>query len=72
MRIVKSFIQKHMKIEEKTVTAEEEKEGGKLVISDEVNRKLWSRGIEKPPRNIRVRAVKDKEGIVTLYLAEGN
>jgi len=61
-----------MKIEEKTVTAEEEKEGGKLVISDEVNRKLWSRGIEKPPRNIRVRAVKDKDGIVTLHLAEGD
>jgi large subunit ribosomal protein L31e len=72
VRIVKSFIQKHMKIEEKTATAEEEAEGGKLVISEEVNKKLWSRGIEKPPRNIRVRAVKDKEGIVTLYLAEGD
>jgi large subunit ribosomal protein L31e len=72
VRIVKGFIQKHMKIEEKTATAEEEKEGGKLVISDEVNKKLWSRGIEKPPRNIRVRAAKDKDGIVTLYLAEGD
>jgi len=72
VRIVRSFIQKHMKIEERTATAEEEGEGGKVVISDEVNKKLWSRGIEKPPRNIRVRAVKDKEGIVTLYLAEGD
>jgi len=72
VRIVKSFIQKHMKIEERTATAEEKGEGGKVVISDEVNNKLWSRGIEKPPRNIRVRAVKDKEGIVTLYLAEGD
>jgi large subunit ribosomal protein L31e len=72
VRIVKSFIQKHMKIEERTATAEEEGEGEKLVISDEVNKKLWNRGIEKPPRNIRVRAVKDKEGIVTLYLAEGD
>jgi len=72
VRIVKSFIQKHMKIEERTTTAEEEGEGERLVISDEVNKKLWNRGIEKPPRNIRVRAVKDKEGIVTLYLAEGN
>jgi large subunit ribosomal protein L31e len=70
--IVRSFIQKHMKIEVKLATAEEEEEGGKLVISEEVNQKLWSRGIEKPPRNIRVRAVKDKEGTVTLYLAEGD
>jgi len=70
--IVRSFVQKHMKIETKATAKEEEEEAGGLVISDEVNRKLWSRGIEKPPRKIRVRAVKDKEGIVTLYLAEGD
>jgi len=71
VRIVKSFIQRHMKIET-GVRSEEEEEEGRLVISNEVNEKLWSRGIEKPPRNIRVRAVKDKEGVVTLYLAEGD
>jgi len=72
VRIVKSFVQKHMKIEAKAATVEEEEEAGRLVISEEVNRRLWSKGIEKPPRNIRVRAVKDKEGTVTLYLAEGD
>jgi large subunit ribosomal protein L31e len=70
MRIVRSFIQRHMKVEPE-VKGEEEEEG-RLVISNEVNEKLWSRGIEKPPRNIRVRAAKDKEGVVTLYLAEGD
>jgi len=70
MRIVKSFVQRHMKVE--TEVKGEEEEEGRLVISNEVNEKLWSRGIEKPPRNIRVRAVKDKEGVVTLYLAEGD
>jgi len=73
MRIVKSFIQRHMKVEAKAEAGEEEEEEkGRLVISSEVNEKLWSKGIEKPPRNIRVRAVKDKEGVVTLYLAEGD
>lgn len=72
MRMVKAFIEKHMKIETGTKTEEEEEEEGRLVVSEEVNRKLWSRGIEKPPRNIRVRAVKDTEGTVTLYLAEGD
>jgi len=72
VRIVRSFVQKHMKIETGVKTEEEEEEAGRLVISDEVNKKLWSRGIEKPPRKIRVRAVKDKEGTVTLYLAEGD
>lgn len=70
VRLVKSFIQRHMKIQTGAKTGEEEEEE-RLVISNEVNERLWNRGIEKPPRNIRVRAVKDKEGTVTLYLAEG-
>jgi len=70
VRIVKSFIQKHMKI--KTEAEEEGEEPEKLVLSNEVNQKIWSRGIREPPRNIRVRAVKDKEGVVTVYLAEGD
>ena len=41
-------------------------------LSLPVNEKLWSRGIEKPPRKIRVRVVKDKEGVVTVRLAEGD
>ena len=72
MRMVRAFIEKHMKIETGIKAEEEEEETNRLVISEEVNRKLWSHGIEKPPRNIRVRAVKDKEGLVTLYLAEGD
>ena len=49
-----------------------EEEAEFLVISNEVNEKVWSRGIEKPPRKIRVRAVKDKEGVITVHLAEGD
>jgi large subunit ribosomal protein L31e len=71
VRIVEGFIQRHMKVETGTKAGEEEEEA-RLIISNEVNEKLWSRGIEKPPRNIRVRAVKDKEGTVTVYLAEGD
>jgi len=69
-RIVKSFILKHMKV--RTEAEEEEEEPEKLVIDNEVNEKLWSRGIEKPPRKIRVRVIKDKEGVVTVLLAEGD
>lgn len=69
VRILKSFVKKHMKIQTE-VEGEEEPET--LVVSNEVNEKIWGRGIEKPPRNIRVRAVKDKEGKVTVYLAEGH
>ena len=69
-RVVRSFVLKHMKVQLETVEEEEEPE--KLVIDNEVNEKLWSRGIEKPPRKIRVRVVKDKEGVVTVLLAEGD
>ena len=41
-----------------------------IVIANEVNEKIWGRGIEKPPRKIRIRAVKDSEGKVTIHLAE--
>jgi len=58
--LLRSFILRHMKIDEDS-----------LKISNEVNERLWSRGIQKPPRKIRVRATKDSEGIVTVRLAEG-
>ncbi|MGD2066367.1 MAG: 50S ribosomal protein L31e [Candidatus Bathyarchaeota archaeon] len=68
-RIVKSFVMKHMKVR---IEAEGEEEPERLVIDNEVNEKLWSKGIEKPPRKIKVRVVKDKEGVVTVLLAEGD
>lgn len=71
MRIIRGFITKHMKLE--AAREEEEEETPKrLVIDNEINEKIWSRGIEKPPRKIRVRAAKDKEGNITVYLAEGD
>jgi large subunit ribosomal protein L31e len=70
IRLVKSFIQRHMKVKEEVL--EEGEEGERVVISNEVNEKIWSRGIQKPPRKIRVRAAKDKEGTITIYLAEGD
>jgi len=69
MRILKSFVSKHMKLR---TEAEGEEEAEKLVISNEVNERIWGRGIEKPPRKLKVRAVRDKEGMVTVYLAEGD
>jgi large subunit ribosomal protein L31e len=70
MQLIKAFITKHMKLEMKVSEEEEEEELPQLIISKEVNEKVWDRGIEKPPRKIRVRAAKDKDGNVTVYLAE--
>jgi large subunit ribosomal protein L31e len=70
IQLVKIFITKHMKLAVTVSEDEEEEELPQLIISQEVNEKIWGRGIEKPPRKIRVRAAKDKDGNVTVYLAE--
>jgi large subunit ribosomal protein L31e len=71
IQLIRAFITKHMKLEMKLEEEEEEGELPRLTISGEVNEKIWSKGIEKPPRKLRVRAAKDSDGNVTVYLAEG-
>jgi large subunit ribosomal protein L31e len=61
VRMIRSFVVKHMKTESDSVK-----------ITNEVNEKMWSRGIEKPPRKVRVRITKNAEGIVTVHPAEGD
>jgi large subunit ribosomal protein L31e len=70
MQLVKIFVTKHMKLAMKVSEEEEEEELPQLIISEEVNEKIWDRGIEKPPRKIKTRVTKDKDGNVTVYLAE--
>ncbi len=61
IKMVRVFIIRHMKPEEEA----------DLIIDPLLNEYLWARGIEKPPRRVRVRTTKDKEGIVRVYLVEG-
>ena len=70
MQLIKEFVNRHMKIAMKVTEEEEEEELPQLIISKEVNEKVWDRGIEKPPRKIKTRITKDKDGNVTVYLAE--
>lgn len=57
VRILREFIERHMKPDE-------------LLIQPEVNERIWARGIQKPPRRIRIRATKNSESVVRVYLAE--
>jgi large subunit ribosomal protein L31e len=71
MKMIKDFVKRHMKFEARgELEEEEEEEPKRLVISNEVNERVWRRGIQKPPRKVRVRAAMDKDGNVTVYLAE--
>ena len=69
IKIIREFVKRHMKI--RHINSGEGDEEEKLVILNEVNEKIWSRGIEKPPRKIRVRVTKDKDGKICVRLAEG-
>ena len=60
VRLLRAFVKRHMKADDDSIR-----------ITNKVNEKIWSRGIEKPPRKIRVRVTLDSEGIVTVRLAEG-
>jgi large subunit ribosomal protein L31e len=57
VRILRKFVERHMKPDE-------------LLIQPEVNERIWARGIQKPPRRIRIRATKNADSVVRVYLAE--
>ena len=56
---VKSYLTKHMKVEEKDIW-----------IDDSLNNALWSKGKFKMASKIRVKAVKFDDGVVEAYLPE--
>ena len=57
VRYLKEFMERHFKPET-------------LVISQEVNEAIWKRGIQKPPRKLKVRATKNIDGLVVVYLSQ--
>jgi large subunit ribosomal protein L31e len=57
VKTVREFLQRHMKSEN-------------VKIGEDLNRKLWERGIERTLPRIRVKAVKQDDGSVEASLAE--
>ncbi len=56
---IKIFLARHMKSEE-----------DKIWIDNPVNEAVWSRGIQKPPRRIRVKAIRFDDGVVEVSMPE--
>lgn len=58
MRVIRSFLEKHMKSED-------------IILDPAINEKVWERGIQKIPSKIKVKAVKDDDdGVVEVTLEE--
>ena len=56
IRFVRAFIARHMKAEE-------------VKIDPKVSEYVWSRGAKKPPRKVKVKAIKYRDGLVRVELA---
>ncbi|MFH1821175.1 MAG: 50S ribosomal protein L31e [Methanobacteriota archaeon] len=56
-KIVREYLVRHMKSEE-------------IKLDPKINEKLFERGVKKPPTKIRVKAIKDEDGLVNASLAE--
>lgn len=56
---IKTFLARHMK-----------SEAGKVWLDNPVNEAVWARGIQKPPRRIRVKAIRFDDGVVEVSLPE--
>ena len=57
VRYVKEFLKRHMKSEN-------------IKLDSSVNEKIWERGIQKIPPKIKVKAVKEEDGSVSVSLVE--
>ncbi len=58
MRIIREFVSRHRKVDPSRVR-----------IGNDVNEYVWTRGIQKPPRKVRV-VVEEKDGLVWVRLGE--
>ena len=58
VKLLREFVCRHMKAEEKDV-----------IISNALNNYLWKRSIQKPPRRVKIRTIKE-DGKVNAYLAD--
>jgi large subunit ribosomal protein L31e len=57
VNMIREFATKHMKSDE-------------IKLEQDLNRQIWARGKTHPPRKVRVKMVKDEDGVVTVSLYE--
>ena len=57
MTTLREFLQRHMK------------PIGPVYIAQDLNERIWERGMKHPPRKVRIRVTKSIDGIVRAYLA---
>ncbi len=56
---IREYIARHMKVDDQEL----------IWIDTALNERIWSRGIQKPPAKITVKAVRFEDGLVEVSLA---
>ena len=56
-KLVRSFLVRHMKTEE-----------DRIKIGASINKAIWARGIQRPPRRVKIHVVRNEEGTVFAEL----
>jgi len=59
VKMVRAFLARHMKADESDVS-----------ISEGINSAIWKRGIQKPPRKLKVKVTKDKGKVTAVLIGE--
>ena len=59
IKAIKEHVTRHMKAKTEDVW-----------IDPKINEQIWARGIQKPPKRIRVRAIKFEDELVEVSLSE--
>ncbi len=58
VKLLRQYVTKHMKAR-----------GMRVIMSNKLNELLWARSIQKPPRRVKVRLIKEEEA-VRAYLSD--
>jgi len=67
---IKEFVRKHMAEEAPEEEEEEKGEKKDVWIDYRLNELIWSRGIENPPKKVRVKAIRFEDGLIEVSLPE--
>jgi large subunit ribosomal protein L31e len=65
---IKEYVRRHLA--EKPAGDEEEEAPRDVWIDYRLNEYIWSKGIEKPPRSVRVKAIRFEDGLIEVSLPE--
>jgi len=65
---IREFVKRHMT--DKTAPEDDESIKREVWIDYRLNEYLWSKGVESPPRKVRVKVIRFEDGLIEVSLPE--